>query len=167
MRSIRNRPWLSLLVTLLLAGTVGAATITKMLVGSTVTALSTELNSLTSNSTSALSATLTNVIGTGGDGFLMCEVEGAFTFGGNPIAGSGIAVWFAKAIDDSNFAQCGVGLPAVTLPLRSTATTTRTVVETKCAIGSYKVCALNDGTGQALAASGNTIKIRYLTPEGF
>jgi hypothetical protein len=54
----------------------------------------------------------------------------------------------------------------VVLPVTTGQTGTRVVRRVVCPWGNWKPVAKNDGTGQSLAASGNTIKIRPVTPEG-
>lgn len=153
------------LLGLILLATGAAATVTKMAVIRTVTLLT--ITTLNNNAltTAGPPAGENNYIGGGsGDGALSCEIEANVTFGGFPVEGSALAVFWARSIDDSNYATCGLGLPAATLPMSSTAFSTRAVVQTMCATGLYKACVLNDGTGQQITTG--TIKVRYLTPEG-
>lgn len=51
-------------------------------------------------------------------------------------------------------------------PVSKGQTDTRVTRTIRCPAGRYKVQALNDGTGQPLASSGNTLVMRYYTIEG-
>jgi hypothetical protein len=158
----------------LLASLVGAANVTKWLVvGTATTVFSTDLDNLGNNLYTPLSPPYNNLPGGGqGDGALLCYVEGIFTFGAQPTAGTAILVWFLKTIDGGanyeNTPSTTVSLgrlPDVVLPVTSGQVGTKVAVETKCPVGLFKVIAKNDGTGQALAASGNTIKLLPFTTQ--
>lgn len=167
------------LVTLTLAVLLGcshssrAAVITKWLLGNQTTVLSTELNSLGNNAFTAASGTINNTVAGGtGDGYTLCDVEGVFVFAAAPTANTGVTVWFLMTSDGSNFenaptASITLGrLPDVVLPVTAGQTGTRVVVRTLCPWGNFRALAKNDGTGQSMAASANTIKVRFVTPEG-
>ena len=162
-----------LFLTLLCWCTLGeAAQVTKWLLGTQVTVLSTELNSLASNAYSVAGATINNTVGGGtGDGYTMCDVEGLFVFGANPTPNSGVSVWFLMSADGSNFettptASVTLGrAPDVLLPVTQGQTTTRTIRRMLCPWGNFKTVAKNE-SGQAMAATANTIRIRFVTPEG-
>jgi hypothetical protein len=169
----RSRVLLALGLVVLLASLAGAVNVTKWLVvGTATTVLSTQLNSLANNAVTVASATYNNLpTGGQGDGALLCDIEGVFTFGAQPTAGTAILVWFLKSVDGTNFentptATVSLGrLPNVVLPVTSGHPGTRVTVETKCPVGLFQLVAKNDGTGQSLAASGNTIKLLPFTTQ--
>jgi hypothetical protein len=136
------------------------------------TVLSTELNSLANGAYSAASATLNNEFAGGlGNGALFCSVEGHFVFGSPPTAGTGVAVWFHRCVDgancdtafDSDGSPASGKTPALILPVSAGQTDTRVTVQTVCPEGLFKVQVLSDSTGQAMASSGNTVKIKWVS----
>ena len=173
---MRKQLWGSVLACMLFttgASAVLAAQVTKWFLGSPTTLLSTELNSLANNGFTAASATYNNTVGGGGgDGSVRCLIEGSFTFVAAPTPNSAVFVWFLKALDDTNFENTpttsislGRG-PDVTLPVTGGQTSTRVSRLVECPPGLFKTVATQQGTGQAMAASGNTIKIRPVTIQG-
>ena len=154
----------------LAAGLTYAATTYKIVNVHTATALSTELNNLGNGNTSSASATMVNTVGSAGDGSLLCTIEGTFTFAGNPTAGSSVSVWLLLSIDGTSFEDTsGTGFgrqPDVVLPVTSGQTTTRVMRTIACPTTNYKVRAKNESTGQALAASGSTIRVLFQTLQG-
>jgi hypothetical protein len=169
-RVFRHHPgFLGLVALLLTAALVQAAPIiTKQLTGSPSTLLS--LTTLTNNSWSTVGSNFNNGIGQTGDGYLFCELQGAFTFAAAPTAGSAVQVMLLRAQDGTNFEDTSTStvklgrLPNVTLPVTSGQTTTRVTLEVKCPPGLFRAQALNDGTGQTITTG--TVSIRMLTPEG-
>jgi hypothetical protein len=151
-----------------------AAIVTKWLVmGTQTTLLSTELNSLGNNNyTSASSAIDFSVGQANRDGYLYCSVEGKFAFLANPTASTSVTVWLLGVDDGTNYedtptSAVGLGrLPDVVLPVTTGQTATRVRRVILCPKGSIKAVAKNDGTGQAMASSGNTIKVLPFTAEG-
>jgi hypothetical protein len=138
-----------------------ATTITQ-LSGTIATLLSTELNSLANNALNIGAAYSSS------GGYLLAELELVATFAGSPTAGTGVSVWFLRAIDGTNYEDGGTSLtpsrPAdVTIPVEVTASAQR--ITRRCLLppGTWKPLLKNDGTGQAMAASGNTLKILPLT----
>lgn len=131
--------------------------------GSIATLLSTELNSLANNAMSAASAAYAS-----GGGYLLAEVELLATFGTAPTANTGVALWFLRAIDGTNYEDGSATVtPAraadVVLPVRAVTTAQRTRRVVLIPPGTFKGLAMNDGTGQALAATGNIIRLLPLT----
>jgi hypothetical protein len=148
-----------------------AAVVEKILLGSQATLLSTELNSLATNTNSAAGSAYNNTIGGGaGDGYTLCDVELSCTFGANPTANTGISLWFLSTQDGTNYEDGSATVtpgrpPDVVLPVTAGQTGTRTIRRAMLPWGNFKALARNDGTGQTTAASGGTIKVRPVTPE--
>jgi hypothetical protein len=164
--------FLSVLLVLSMVGLAHAAIVTKFLLGSQTSLLTTELNSKGSNAFTAASSAFNNTVGQTGDGYVLCDVEGVFTFGGNPTANTAVVVWFLMAPDGTNYEDTPTAsitpgrAPDVVLPVTAGQTGTRVTRRILCPWGLFKAVAKNDGTGQTLAASGNTVKIRPVTIEG-
>jgi hypothetical protein len=142
----------------------------KYLLGSQATLLSTELNSLANNGTALGSAFNNTVAGGGGDGYTLCDVELVVTYGVAPTASTGVSLWFLSTQDGTNYEDGDNSttpgrVPDVVFPLRAVTTAQRINRRVALPWGNFKPLAKNDGTGQAMAASGNTIKIRPVTPQ--
>jgi hypothetical protein len=160
----------ALLALALSAALVQAAPIiTKQLTGSPSTLLS--LTTLTNNSWSAVGSNFNNGVGQTGDGYLFCELQGAFTFAAAPTPGTAVQVMLLRSQDggttfeDTSTSTVKLGrLPNVTLPVTSGQPGTKVTLEIKCPPGIFRAQALNDGTGQTITTG--TISIRMLTPEG-
>jgi hypothetical protein len=138
--------------------------------GTITTVLTTELNSLANNT-----YTQSSVAGSSGiltsTQYLLAEVELVCTFGVAPTANTGFSVWFIREVDGTNYEQGYTGstqpvrAPDCVLPLQAVTTAQRVIVAAvPLPPGNFYVGILNNGTGQALAASGNTVKIRPYTP---
>jgi len=146
------------------------ATVEKFLLGSQATLLSTELNSL-ANNTTALGSAFDNTVGAGGgDGYTLCDLELVVTYGTNPTANTGVSFWFLLSEDGTNYEDGDNSttpgrMPDVVFPLRAVTTAQRIIRRVMCPWGKWKPLAKNDGTGQAMSSSGNTIKIRPVTRE--
>lgn len=144
----------------------------KYKLGSVATLMSTELNSLATNTAAVASSAFNNVQGGGGgDGYTLCDLELVVTFGTSPAASTGISVWFLGQPDgtdyeDGSSSVTPARLPDAVFPVRAVTTAQRIVRRIAIPPGTWKALALNDGTGQALAATGNTLKIRPATREG-
>lgn len=139
----------------------------KYLLGTTSTVLDTGLNSLANNS-NALSAEFDNTAGQTGDGYVEVTVEFAGAFAASPAASTGVSVWLLRAIDGTNYedgdsSTTPARAPDLVLPVRAVSTAQRVAQRTMMPAGKFKVLLRNDGTGQALASSGNTLKIRPIT----
>jgi hypothetical protein len=146
------------------------ATTEKYLLGSQTTLLSTELNSLANNGT-ALGAAFDDTVGQAGDGYTLCDVELVVTYGVAPTANTGVSLWFLGTQDGTNY-EDGDGsttpgrAPDVVFPLRAVTTAQRVIRRVWLPWGKWKPLAKNDGTNQAMAATGNTVKIRVVTTSG-
>jgi hypothetical protein len=135
------------------------ATPTTYLSGTIATLLSTELNALANNA-----SVLGGSAYSGAGGYLQAEVEFAGTFAANPTANTGIAVWFLRAIDGTNFEDGSATVtpgrgPDVVLSVTAGQAATRSARRCVLPAGPFNVLAKNDGTGQALTATGHTLKI--------
>lgn len=150
-------------------------TIEKYLLGSVATLMTTELNSLANNGTAissvASSGVYDNTVGGAGDGYTLADVELVVTYGSAPTANTGVSVWFLSVPDGTNY-EDGSGsitpgrMPDAVFPLRAVTTAQRIGRRIALPWGPFKTLAKNDGTGQAMAASGNTLKVRPCTTEG-
>lgn len=143
----------------------------KYKLGSIATLLSTELDALANNALNIGSAYDNVQGGGGGDGYVRCDVELVVTYGSSPTANTGVSVWFLGAPDGTNYEDGGTSvtpgrLPDVVFPVRAVTTAQRISRRVLLPWGLLKPLLKNDGTGQAMAASGNTLKIRPATPEG-
>lgn len=140
------------------------STTTTQLRGTTQNALTTELNSLANNALAISAAVITVTSG----GYLSVEVEGVFTFGVAPTANTGLSVWFLREIDGTNYEDGSASItparaPDLVIPVRAVTTAQRVSIPLSLPPGNFFALLKNDGTGQALAASGNTLKIRPTT----
>ena len=151
-----------------------AATVLKQLEQATaVSLLTTELNALANNG-NAISATavLVNTVGTANtDGYVrgkaelkLAAVAGAFT------ANTGLSVWFLGSVDGTNYEDGDASttparLPDVVFPVRAVATAQRILRRVRVPVGTHYVLVRNDGTGQALGATLNTLKLLLGTDE--
>jgi hypothetical protein len=139
-----------------------AITITTLVSGTFQALLTTELNSLANNATTAASAAYS-----AGAGYLMTEVELVATFPVAPAANTGCSVWFlgqpSGTYEDGSATVTPARPPDVVLSLRPVTTAQR--VTRRCMIppGTFKCLLLNDGSGQTMAASGNTLGIKPFT----
>ena len=139
------------------------ATTTTYLGGSISSVLTTELNSLANNGTALGSAYTMSPAG-----YILAELELVVTYGTAPTANTGVSVWFLRAVDGTNYedgdnSTTPARLPDVVFPLRAVTTAQRVTRRVAVPPGVFKPVAKNDGTGQTMAASGNTVKILPLT----
>lgn len=147
------------------------ATTEKWLLGSQTTLASTGLNSLANNSLAAGSVYDNTVGAGGGDGYILCDLELVATFGTAPTAGTAVSVWFLLSQDGTNYEDGSSSVtparsPDCVLPVRAVTTAQRVVRRAWLPWGKITPLLKNDGTGQAFAASGNTLKIRNVTAQG-
>lgn len=143
-----------------------ASTTAKYLRGTNTSIFTTELNSMANNALVISSAiTFSETL------YTMCEVEfltGA-AFGTAPTANTGMSIWFLRESDGTNYEDGGTSLtparpPDCVLPLENqNSSAQRLIREAKLPPGAPKILIKNDGSGQALPSSGNTLKIRPFT----
>jgi hypothetical protein len=127
------------------------------------TVLSTGLNSLAHN---ALAVSAVQLMRTGGND-LLAEVEFAGSFTANPAANSGIVIWFLPTLETNQTlfedGADGVIVPtkrvSLVLGMRAVTTAQRRIEMAVLPPGDYRVL-LQNQTGSAMAASGNTLRIR-------
>lgn len=143
----------------------------KYLLGSQATLLDTGLNSLANNAL-AISSAYNNVAGGGaGDGYTLCDVELVVQYGSSPTANTGVSLWFLGSQDggttyeDGDASTTPARAPDAVFPLRAVTTAQRVIRRVWLPWGHIKGLLKNDATGQAMAASGNTLKIRPVTPQ--
>jgi hypothetical protein len=140
----------------------------KLLLGSQTTLLSTGLNSLANNSL-AISSAFDNTQSQTGDGYTLCDVElVTASIGSAFTAGTGFTLWFLGCQDGTNYEDGDASttpakLPACVFPVRAVTGAQRIIRRILLPWGLMKALLKNDGTGQALASSGNTLKIRPVT----
>lgn len=143
--------------------------------GSSVTLMSTELNSLANN------ANVTSSVG--GSSGVFANVVGGSNFDGNPrgklqflmggtvtalTAGGAIQVWFLLSVDGTNY-ENGTPPPRnpdVVIPLGALTTAQRVTRRCSFPVGNFKVLVVNSATGQSMPASGNTLVALLNTDEG-
>jgi hypothetical protein len=141
--------------------------ITKQVAGTIFSAMTTGLNSLANNGLVLSSATtLTET------DYLYAEVELVVTYGSAPTANTAISIWFLRVPDGTNYedgdaSTTPVRAADVVLPLRAVTTAQRIVAVGNIPYGNFKILLKNDGTGQTMAASGNTLKIKPITIKAF
>jgi hypothetical protein len=133
--------------------------------GTSTTVLSTGLNSLANN---ALVASSAITLSTGEPGYQRCEAELVVTYGTAPTASTACVVWLLREMDGTNYEDGSSTVtpsrnPDLVFPLRAVTTAQRIVVTGDLPPGSFVALLRNDGTGQSMAASGNTLKIRPVT----
>ena len=140
-------------------------------VGTWTQLLSTELNSLASGS-GALQTTGTNPAfdnTAAGNLFFTADIELVATFGAGPTSGTIDVYLLPLGSDAATYADGAGGASPVTsnaeylcsFPVRAVTTAQRLVLsDVPIPGGQFIVELLNNGTGQSLAASGNTLKIR-------
>ena len=139
--------------------------------GTNTQLLNTELNSLANNTNALQSGTYSNTQGGTGDGYTLCDLELVCSFSVAPTANTGISVWFLSTIDGSNFEDGSSSvtpgrLPDCVFPVRAVTGTQRITRRVLLPWGTLKALARNDGTGQSLGASGQSLTVRPVTREG-
>jgi hypothetical protein len=139
-------------------------------VGTQTTLLTTEMNALVSNGL-ALGAAFNNLQGQTGGGYTLCDVELVVTYGTAPTANTGVSLWFLGTQDGTNYEDGDTAItpgriPDVIFPVRAVTTAQRILRRVFLPWGVFKSLVKNDGTGQAMAATGNTLKVRPVTWQG-
>jgi len=98
-------------------------------------------------------------------GMRFVEGELLVTFGTNPTANTSFCVWLLREVDGTNYEDGGTSVtptrpPDMILTVRAVTTAQRIIAVCDLPPGAPKALIRNDGTGQAIAASGNTLKLR-------
>jgi hypothetical protein len=132
--------------------------------GTIQTLLSTEMNAL-ANDTNAVHATSVTITSAT---FTRCELELLVEFGVAPTANSSIVLWLLREIDGTNFSDGTASViptivPTAFFPLRAVTTAQRIIVIADLPPGPVRPLIRNEGTGQAFAATGHTLKVRPFT----
>lgn len=139
-----------------------ATTIQQKLYGTIFSVLTTELNSLGSATMSGAGPAQGSDATTAQD--LFGDIEIVATWGTNPVAGTVVEIYFAPSADGTNYADAptsttGKELLVATVAPRAVTTAQRFVYrDVPLPPGLFKVYCFNGPT--AMAASGNTVKIR-------
>ena len=137
------------------------------LLGTNDSVMTTELNSLANNASVASS-----VITVTSTGYLLAEFELYVAgMGGTPTANTAFDLWLLRRPDGTNYEDGGVSVtptrgPDVWFPIRAVSTAQRIVRVCELPPGLWTALVRNNGTGQALAASANTMKVRPYTTQG-
>ena len=138
----------------------------KNIAGTITTVLSTGLNSLANNS-NALSSAIT--LSSGEPGYRFGEWELYIASSAAAMtANTAFVGWIIQALDGTNDEDGGTSVtparsPDLIFPVRAVATAQRINWVSELPTGSFKVLLRNDGTNQAIASSGNTLKVRPKT----
>jgi hypothetical protein len=138
---------------------------TKYKIGTTSTLMSAELNSLANNSL-VIGNPYNNIT----EGYPFCDVELLVTFNVAPAANTAICLWFISSLDGSTYEDGSntvtpTALPSAVFSLRPVIISQRINRRIWLPWGTFKPLIKNDGTGQALANSGNLLTIRPVTYE--
>lgn len=137
--------------------------------GTLQTLMTTELNSLANNALVVSSvAGASGVITLTSSGYPQALCELVVTFGTAPTANTTVNIWFLTDADGTNFEDGSSSVtptrnPDVIFVVRAVNTAQRIQKLCRLPVGTFKVLALNNGTGQAFAASANTVKILPIT----
>lgn len=122
--------------------------------------LSAELNSLANNAGALSSSAIENV----SDLDLYVDIELVATFGVAPAANTTLDVYFVRSVDGVNFEDASAAAPPQngfvgSFPVQAITSVQRMVLpQILCPPRDFKVFVVNNATGQALAAAGNTLK---------
>ena len=155
------------------------ATVEKQLLGTVVSLMTTELNSLASSATAGAVSSVINstgiynntVGGSGGDGFVIGQVELVLGAPAGTLTASTAAnVWFLQTVDGTDYEDGSASViparaPDVVFPVRAVSTAQRIVRRAMIPQGNWFIL-LQHATGQTWAASGNTVKLLPATFEG-
>ena len=138
----------------------------KNVAGTITTVLSTALNSLANNS-NVLSSAITLTTGEPGYRFGEWELYIASSAAAMT-ANTAFVGWIIQALDGTNDEDGGTSVtpartPDLIFPVRAVSTAQRITWQSDLPTGSFKVLLRNDGTGQAIASSANTLKVRPKT----
>lgn len=148
------------------------AQVTKVILGSAATLISTELNLLGNGSLVKSTSTYNNVAGGGGgDGYPMGIFSFAFTFNFQIYVG-GLAVWFLNSVDGTNYESgSSTVMPArpcdlLFKPRDGSFFGAQTIVlKDRLPPGIFYTLVKNEGTGATMASSGHSLQVTPFTIE--
>jgi hypothetical protein len=138
----------------------------KNIAGTITTVFSTGLNSLANNS-NVISSAIT--LSTGEPGYRWGEWELYIASSAAAMtANTAFSGWIIQALDGTNDEDGGTSVtpartPDIVFPVRAVSTAQRMTTFSQLPTGSFKLLLRNDGTGQTIASSGNTLKVRPMT----
>jgi hypothetical protein len=142
--------------------------------GSLTQLLSTEINSLASGSL-ALQNNATNPLfdnSQAGNQYFWADFELVVTFAAAPTAGTTVDIYILETLDGTNYGDGTTGLAVAShfvgsFPVRAVATAQRIMIRgIPLSPVKFQVQIYNNGTGQAFAASGNTLKMLPYREQG-
>lgn len=144
------------------------ATVQKYLLGSATTLATAALDSQVNNA--LVSCTVfDNTIGQTGDGYTLCDVQLTVAFSSTPTANTGLSLWFLAALDGTNYESGSSSLTPARLPdvvFPVIAQTAAQIINRRVLLPWGKMTPLlKNEAGQTTFSSGNTLKIRPVTPE--
>jgi hypothetical protein len=132
------------------------------------TALSTELNSLASATLSAAGGLIDNSLASGAGRSMLMDFELLVTYGTNPVAGGYVAIYMSASLDATNFSDVQRDLTPqllCTFALRATTAAQRLYAQ-RVPIPPFQFkCYADNQAGQAMGASGNTLRYSRYSPE--
>ena len=134
--------------------------------GTITTVMSTDLNSMANNA-NVLSAAPTMTAGDIGHRFGEWELSIASSAAAMT-ANTAFVGWILQPLDATNYEDGGTSVtpartPDLVFPVRAVSTAQRLYCQAQMPTGTYKILLRNDGTGQAIASSANTLKVRTYT----
>lgn len=138
----------------------------KNIAGTITTLMSTDLNSMANNA-NVLSATASMTTGDIGHRFGEFELYIASSAAAMT-ANTSFVGWILQPLDGTNFEDGGTSVtpsrsPDLIFTVRAVATAQRMYSRAEMPTGSFRILLRNDGTGQAIASSANTLKVRTYT----
>lgn len=131
--------------------------------GTITTVMSTDLNSMANNS-NVLSAAPTMQSGDVGHRWGEWELYIASAAAALS-ANTAFVAWILQPLDGTNYEDGGTSVtparaPDLIFPVRAVSTAQRLYCNSQMPTGAFKVLLRNDGTGQTIASSANTLKVR-------
>ena len=146
-----------------------ATTLNRIEQGTSTDLLTTQLNSLATNTMSSAGSAVNNVFATSNfNGYPFGSIQLTLaTYTGTPTAGSSINVWFLKSIDGGSTYEDGSSslqparAPDVIIPVETVASGPQkiTIQNVPLPVGYFEPIALNNGLGLSLASSGNKVTV--------
>lgn len=148
-----------------------ATTLEMLEQGTSTTLLSTEFNSLATNTLTSAGTAVNNIQATANlNGYPTGSVQflmAAYT--GTPTAGAALYVWWLKSIDGTTYEDTtSARAPDVIIPIGAVLSGPQkiTIENVQLPVGLFKPVAKNVGTGLTLASTGNTLLLLPNTFQG-